>query len=224
MAADRAGRLVSHADRDGAGGDARSTSTAASVVPGLLQTRDYAGQRRRRQRSATRLMPEADRAAVERAGPSPGDSRTRAKPPELRVVIDEAVLARTTGGRGGDERPAGASRGDVDPSRSLDPGRSASSAASIPAAPEVTIILVDMGEELPDVLYREGIDAPEDTSDGRRRLDEYWQGLGASPERSLSIITRPARRSSEYRSRLAAASHVGDDRSTGCTQAPRSGV
>jgi hypothetical protein len=169
------------------------------VVPGLLQTRDYA-------RAAAAgdtfgyedVMPEQIEAAVE-VRLRRQQVLERVKPPKLRVVIDEAVLARTTGGR-------------TVMSAQLEHLEEAA------ARPGVSIqvigfdqgvyhggsrghyVLVELDDELPAVIYQEGLGSPVDTS-AKDDLDRYrraWRAVRAKaldPFKSRELIAR-------YRSQL----------------------
>jgi hypothetical protein len=169
-----------------------------SVVPGLLQTRDYARAAAAGDNFGRKVMPEViERAASVRARRQ--EILYQDHPPELRVVIDEAVLARTTGG----EAVMRAQLGHL-----LEMSTRAGVSVQVvgfergvyPGCSRGHFILVDMGEELPDVLYREGIDAPEDTSDNAT-LDEYW--LVWEQLRTIALDHYASRaKLEEYRSRL----------------------
>ena len=142
------------------------------VVPGLLQTADYA------RASATGSVFDIDPApeAVEQAA----QLRTRRqqvlyrpKPPLLRVVIDEAVLARTVGGQwvmaaqlGHLEEMSERSNVSI---RVID-----FRAGAYPGGSRGHYILLKLGPDLPDLLYREGLGAPGDTSDPVI-VDNYWE-------------------------------------------------
>jgi len=126
------------------------------VVPGLLQTRDYA-------RAAAAgdtfgyadVMPEEIEEAV-KVRARRQQVLERVKPPKLRVVIDEAVLARTTGGRDAmAEQLAHLEEMATRPGMSIqvigfDQG-------VYPGGSRGHYVLVELDDELPDVLYQEGL-------------------------------------------------------------------
>ncbi|MHA6785631.1 DUF5753 domain-containing protein [Pseudonocardia saturnea] len=162
-----------------------------SVLPGLLQTVDYA------QAAAEGSSFDVSDEMIARAA----EVRTmrqqildRERPPLLWFIVDEAALARTTGG------------GEV-MSRQLTHLLDAS------AAPRTTVqivgfeagthlgttslhfILLDMGEEVPDVVYTEGQTDPSDTEDpaevsNYRRKWSLLSALALDPQSSRDRISR----------------------------------
>jgi transcriptional regulator with XRE-family HTH domain len=174
-----------------------------SVVPGLLQTRDYA------RAAAAGGVFDATPQQIEDAA----DLRIRRQrildrevPPVLSVVIDEAVLARTTGGAGVmraqlahleemSERPRVAVR------------VVAFEGGVYLGSTKNHFIVLEMGEGLPDILYLEGVTGPEDTKD-KATLREYrraWDQL-----RAIALDTYASRALiQQYRSRLPPGRAVG---------------
>jgi transcriptional regulator with XRE-family HTH domain len=138
-----------------------------AVVPGLLQTPDYA---RASARGGTIDAPpqqieQAVEVRIRRQRILDGDD-----PPQLWVVIDEAVLARTTGG-------------------ATVMGAQLVHLVEMSTRPQVNVqivgfetgvhvgssrnhfILIEMGDCLPDVLYREATTGPLDTT----KVTDYWR-------------------------------------------------
>jgi hypothetical protein len=171
-----------------------------TVVPGLLQTPDYA-------RAAIRgdnidARPHQIEQAIE--------VRMRRQQilesedaPKLAVVIDEAVLARTTGG-------------------AVVMAKQLAHLEEMSIRPRITVqvigfeagshlgnsrghfILVEMGDVLPDVLYTESIHGAEDTT----KTGEYWRVWN---ELRAVALDRPASRARirRYRAALDSASSPG---------------
>jgi hypothetical protein len=168
----------------------------SSVVPGLLQTYDYA-----RVVAATSFL-EPDQHQVDQAAEvrvRRQEILARSQSPTLWVVIDESALARTTGGA------------EV-------MGPQLAHLEVMMARPRVTVqivgfecgthlgsmnnhfILVGMGDDLPDVLYSEAHGEPYDTVDDdqvatHRRIWDMLRAVALSPRESLSRIQK-------YRGRL----------------------
>lgn len=156
------------------------------VVPGLLQTPDYSGASAHGD-TFPRVADSGEEqaaidAAIERA-PSIRMRRQeilrRESPPELRVVIDEGVLARTVGGKAvmGAQlehlvEMAGRPRIEI---RVIGFEVGAYQGGSLGH-----YILLDMGRTLPGVVYAERLGEPEDTSNEvtlrsyRQAWDEVW--------------------------------------------------
>jgi transcriptional regulator with XRE-family HTH domain len=167
-----------------------------TVVPGLLQTREYA-------RAAAagydnefedHLIEQAVQVRMQRQRLlSDVDS------PQLRVVIDEAVLARTTGGRDVMiEQLKHLEEASIQPDVSVqvvgfERGVYLGSAKG-------HFILLGMGDELPDVLYQDGIQAPVDTSEAEP-LENYWKAWHRL--RDIALTSYESRvRIVHYRSQL----------------------
>ncbi len=167
---------------------------ATQVVPGLLQTEDYASalaETASSQASPQRL------AGLRVARIRRQEILRRERPPHLHVVIDEAVLARVAGG----------------PSvmaeqlrRLVDAGRSDQIVIQVIGfergvypAWMLHFQVLDMGEELPDVLYSEDLLERYDTTDAGKicTARELWNSLTAaalSPEESITRIEQYADR------------------------------
>ena len=170
----------------------------SSVVPGLLQTGDYA----RASAGGDTLGDESTPEAIEGAAQiriRRQQVLDRREPPVLRVVIDEAVLARRVGGR----HVMGAQLAHLE-EMSTRPGVSIQvigfDVGAYPYCSRGHYILVQLEGGLPDVLYRESIAEPEDTSD-EATLAAYWRVWEQVRARALD---RYASRSliREYRSML----------------------
>jgi hypothetical protein len=106
----------------------------------------------------------------------------RATPPELWVVIDEAVLARVGGG-------AAVMRNQLEHlhTKAQEPGITVQVVGFEYGlyAGGYHFILLQMGEDLPDVLYNESLQEPDDTSDPGplRAARKLWDSLrGSGPE------------------------------------------
>jgi transcriptional regulator with XRE-family HTH domain len=161
---------------------------AGNVVPGLLQTRDYA-----RAAVLTGVIDEPEqkiRDAVE-VRMRRQHILARAQPPDLWVAIDEAVLARVAGG----------------PNVMRDQLEHLKAQAN---APGITVqiigfeyghypaggnhfILLHMGNDLPDVLYTESLRMHSDTTNATQLLSarKLWDDLRAlalSPRDSVQRI------------------------------------
>ncbi len=168
----------------------------SSVVPGLLQTPEYA----RAATAASVLDIDAeqiDPAVDVRLRRQSVLSRT--PPPQLWVVIDEAALARVTGGRDVMRaqlehlRDAAARRNIVVQVIGFEYG-------THPGG-ESHFILLDMAGDLPDVVYTEGLHGPDDSSAELdiRRYRRIWDLL-----RSIALNPRESsRRIASYAQRLA---------------------
>lgn len=162
---------------------------AGGVIPGLLQTPDYT-------RAAAAVAPGAIDVPQQRITDAVEvrlrrqQVLVRERPPELWVVIDEAVLARRGGG-------AAIMR------RQLEHLHTAAN------EPGVTVqvvgfeyglypggnhfIILQMGDDLPDVLYTESLQKPADTADtdelqAARRLWDVLRAIALSPRDSATLI------------------------------------
>ena len=168
----------------------------SSVIPGLLQTRDYAQAMIR----ASELDIRPDR--VEQAVAVRMRRQqvlTRERAPQLWVVIDEAVLARVTGG-------SSVMRAQLEHLRDVaaSPGVTIQVVGfeyGIHPGVERQFVLLGMPGELPDVLYTESLASPTDSSDDRmlqryRRLWEVLKAIALDPrsssERIVSYLDRLA--------------------------------
>lgn len=162
------------------------------VLPGLLQTRKYA------EAAATASRLEVDPERIRRVV----DVRIRRqeilkreKPPDLWVVMDEVVLARTTGGTGVmldqlEYLLASATRPNISVQVigfefGLYPGGS------------THFILLGMGSSLPDVIYKEDLIQRSDSADpdAVRNVQKIWDSLRAialSPKASIERIEQYA--------------------------------
>jgi transcriptional regulator with XRE-family HTH domain len=161
---------------------------SATVIPGLLQTRDYASAAVRI--TAIGIQPEAVAQAV--------DVRIRRQeildrhaPPALSVVIDEVALAR---GAGGPE----VMKAQLHHLLKLRERPNVSiqvigfEAGLYPGGP---FILVQLPRGIPDVHYSETQHTQRDTTDADtlRRVRRHWQALQAiamSPEQSAARIAK----------------------------------
>jgi len=164
---------------------------AGSVIPGLLQTREYA-EAAGRAASGLDIDPRQLQAAID-ARMRRQEILDRANPPELWVVMDEAVVAR------------GARRHGV-MARQLERVR------QVAERPHVTVQVIGFDEglyalsshhfqilgmagELPDIVYTEDILHHADKSDEKvlrstRRLWDRLRALALSPEESAGLIER----------------------------------
>lgn len=166
----------------------------SSVIPGLLQTREYANAET--SAYAMDLSPEQIDLAV--------DVRMRRQqvlehdqPPELWVVIDEAALARVTGGgavmraqlehlMAATSRP-GVTVQIIGFEYGAHPGGNSH------------FILVDTPAEIPDLVYMEGLRGPTESSADQdiKRYRRIWNSLRAlalSPRDSRERIAQHAER------------------------------
>jgi hypothetical protein len=163
-----------------------------SVIPGLLQTRDYA--RAAAAGSAPDLSPEQIKMAVD-VRMRRQQVLKREQAPRLSVVIDEAALARTTGGPAvmreqlehlisATVRP-GITVQIIDFEYGTHPGDS-------------HFILVRTGGVLPNLVYLEALGRADSTSDSDiaryRRVWEHLTALALSPRESRDRIERYVKR------------------------------
>jgi len=164
---------------------------AGSVIPGLLQTREYAEAAAAVAYGAIDVPPQRVADAV-KVRMRRQQILARARPPELWVVIDEAVLARVGGGVAvmrnqlehlhAKANTPGITVQVVGFDYGLYPGGFHS-------------ILLQMAEGLPDVIYNEALAEPDDTSDtaalraARKRWDRL-RALALSPRESAELILR----------------------------------
>jgi hypothetical protein len=167
------------------------------VVPGLLQTADYARAVHRA------VVPPLDEEVIDQRVTERQSRQmilNRDKPPELRVIMDESVIHRIVGGPG--VMAAQLERvvevaGLPDVTLQTLPF----SAGAHPAL-ESTFIMLGFPEPLADVVYAEGLvgylylDRPHDI-ERYGRVFEYLCDIALSPEQSVQLITEKI---AEYRS------------------------
>jgi hypothetical protein len=154
------------------------------VVPGLLQTADYARASAAGDAFGHTLTFDAVEQAVHvRARRQ--EVLDRIKPPMLRVVMDEAVLARTVGGQAVMSAQL-AHLEELSTRPRIAIQVIGFRTGIYPGGSRGHYILVHLGADLPDVLYREGIDDPEDRSDAAT-LAEYWRVWGQVQSMALDL-------------------------------------
>ena len=163
---------------------------AGSVIPGLLQTSEYA---RASFAAALVDVPRQTADDVVTVRMRRQQVLNRQRPPELWVVIDEAALARVAGGTAVMRHQLEHILVEAE-------------------KPHVTVqvigfeygiypgggnhfILLGMDEPLPDVLYRESLEKHSDTADGAelqsaRKLWDVLRALALSPRDSAKRITK----------------------------------
>jgi transcriptional regulator with XRE-family HTH domain len=160
----------------------------SSVIPGLLQTREYAHAMIRA--SELDIRPErVEQAVAVRMRRQQILGRDRA--PQLWVVVDEAALARVTGG-------LSVMRAQLEylHEAATRPGITVQVIGfEYGAHPggESHVILLTMPGELPDVLYSDSLARPDDSSDERRlhqahRLWEVLKAIALDPRSSSERI------------------------------------
>jgi transcriptional regulator with XRE-family HTH domain len=162
---------------------------AGSVIPGLLQIPDYA-------RAATAAgaidVPEQKIIEVVRVRVRRQQILARERRPELWTVIDESVLARVAGG-------ASVMRSQLEHlhAKAKEPGITVQvigfEYGLYPGAGGNHFLLLQMGDDLPDVLYEESLQKNSDTTDrGRlqvaRKLWDTMRALALSPRDSAERI------------------------------------
>jgi Domain of unknown function (DUF5753) len=167
-----------------------------SVVPGLLQTREYA------RAAAAGYDNEADDHLIEQAVQVRMQRQRLLQSvdaPQLRVVIDEAVLARTTGGRDVmTEQLKHLEAASIQPNVSVQ--IVGFERGVYMGSSKGHFILLGMGRELPDVLYQDGIQEPVDTSEAEP-LEDYWKAWHRL--RDIALNSYESRvRIAHYRSQL----------------------
>jgi transcriptional regulator with XRE-family HTH domain len=161
---------------------------AGCVVPGLLQTRDYATA------AVAANAIDVSRQVITNAVEVRMRRQAilaRKRPPELWVVIDEAVLARVAGG------PM-VMRQQLEHlyARSQDPGVTVQVIGfeyGLYPGGGNHLILLQMEDDLPDVLYAETVQGQKDTTDitelrTMRRLWDTLRALALSPRDSAARI------------------------------------
>jgi hypothetical protein len=159
------------------------------VIPGLLQTPDYA------RAAATAGEMDVPRHKLDHAVQVRMRRQrvlTRERPPELWVVIEEAALARVAGG------PA-VMRAQLEHlhTKATEPGITVQvigfEYGLYPGAGGNHFILLNMGDDLPDVLYSESLQEKSDTTDrskvdAARKLWDTMRALALSPRDSAERI------------------------------------
>ena len=160
----------------------------SSVIPGLLQTREFAEAAVRA--SAVDVSEERVRLAV--------DVRLRRQkildrdsPPNLRVVLDEAALARTTGG-------PNVMRAQLQHLLNMSDRRSVriqviSFDYGIHPGSDKQMILLEMSESLPDIAYSDQSSGPDDTTDEvtvtrYRRIWDELTSVALNPRASQQLV------------------------------------
>lgn len=168
------------------------------VIPGLLQTLDYA-----RASASGDSFPLDEAVDAIDAAPQVRVRRQRllerAESPRLRVVIDEGVLARTIGGKA----VMSAQLAHLEAMSARERIEVRVIGFEVGAYPGGSLghyILLEMGDGLPDVVYREGLDAPDDRSD-EATLGKYWRAWGQIQSKALDPYASRAL-IKWYRSRL----------------------
>ena len=169
---------------------ARSISEyAGGVVPGLLQTADYA---RAAVADSALDVPEQKIAEVVEVRLRRQHVVNRERPPDLWVVIEEAALARVGGG-------AAVMRHQLEHLKTMSdrPGITVQvigfEYGLYPGAGGNDFILLEMGDDLPDVLYEESLQKHVDTTDrgellAYRKLWDKMRSLALSPRDSAERI------------------------------------
>jgi hypothetical protein len=171
---------------------------AGSVIPGLLQTRDYA---RAAVAAGAFDVPEQKIREIVEVRVRRQQILAREQPPELWVVIDEAALARVAGG-------AAVMRAQLEHlyARANDPGITVQIIGfeyGLYPAGGNHFVLLQIGEDLPDVLYTESLRAHSDTTNSgelqaARRLWDVLRALALSPRDSAERIAQYIERLSSY--------------------------
>jgi transcriptional regulator with XRE-family HTH domain len=158
------------------------------VIPGLLQTEEYA--------AAAARMADAGPSEIERAVQvrmRRQDILARPDPPELSVVIDEVVLARGAGGRRVMREQCERLLEFADRPRVTI--RVIAFDAGMYPFHVMQFILMDMGRRLPGFYYTEGMLAASHSSDEgdlqqARRQWQQLQSRALTPAESVSLIAR----------------------------------
>ncbi len=161
---------------------------AGNVIPGLLQTRDYA------EAAVTTGgldVPRQKIDAVTAVRMRRQQILARREPPELWVVIDEAVLARVAGG-------PEVMRVQLEhlQAKASEPGTTVQIIGfeyGLYPAGGNHFILLRMSDDLPDVLYTESLHKHTDTSDPdelrtARKLWDDLRALALSPRASIERV------------------------------------
>jgi transcriptional regulator with XRE-family HTH domain len=164
---------------------------AGSVIPGLLQTREYA-EAAARAVVGLDIAPHQLRAAID-ARMRRQEVLDRADPPELWVVMDEAVLARGAGGR--DVMCRQLERVHQAAERHRVTVQVIAFEQGLYALSSQHVQILEMGGELPDVVYTEDNLHHVDKSDEKvlrstRRLWDRLRALALSPRESATVIER----------------------------------